>query len=66
MSGRHPWKKLFEETFSPEQRARINRDADKIVVDSRRRRASAPVARPSASRPTSRRTEQPEVASRRR
>lgn len=66
MSGRHPWKKLFEETFSPEQRARINRDAEKIVVDNRRRRASAPIAPHSASRPTSRRTKQPQAASRRR
>jgi len=33
MSGRHPWNKLFEETFSPEQRARIIRDADKLVEE---------------------------------
>lgn len=66
MSGRHPWNKLFEETFSPEQRAQIIRDADQIVAQSRRRRATAPVAPRSASRPTSRRTEQPKAVSRRR
>ncbi len=37
MSGRHPWSKLFEATFSPEQRAQIIRDADKLVADNRRR-----------------------------
>lgn len=35
MSGRHPWNRLFEQTFSPEQRAQIIRDADKLVDDKR-------------------------------
>lgn len=38
MSGRHPWNELFEGTFSPKQRARIIRDADKLVADNRRPR----------------------------
>ncbi len=52
MSGRHPWNKLFEETFSPEQRARIIRDADKLVADDRQRRRDTPQAsRTSPPRP---------------
>lgn len=37
MSGRHPWNKLFEATFSPEERAQIIRDADKLVAENPRR-----------------------------
>ncbi len=64
MSGRHPWNKLFEATFSPEQRARIIREADEIVAKDRQRRAAAPVAPRSSPRPTSRRAEQAKAASR--
>ena len=49
MSGHHPWNKLFEETFPPEKRAQIIRDADKLVVDNpveRTRRARVNRAKP--------------------
>ena len=58
MSGRHPWNKLFEKTFTPEQRARIIRDADKLVADNpvetlpRTRRAGPHRAAPQEPQPT--------------
>lgn len=60
MSGRHPWNKLFEATFSPEQRAQIIRDADKLVADIDRREALTAEASP---RTRSLQAQGPEAAS---
>lgn len=39
MSGRHSWTDLLERTYTPQERAAISADGDKIVADNRRRQA---------------------------
>lgn len=39
MSGRHSWADLLERTYTPQERAAISADGDKIVADNRRRQA---------------------------
>lgn len=39
MSGRHPWTDLLKRTYTPQERAAISADGDKIVADNRRRQA---------------------------
>ena len=51
MSGRHSWNRLFEATFSPEQRARIIRDADKLLDDNRLEPHRRPVLRREGATP---------------
>ena len=39
MSGRHSWTDLLQRTYTPQERAAISADGDKIVADNRRRPA---------------------------
>ena len=45
MTGHRPWKELYERTFTPEQRARIEAESERMFEeDTRRRRGEAPAA----------------------
>ena len=58
MSGRHSWTELLERTYTPEERAAISADGDRIVADNRRRQAARVEPPAPVSRPRSPRTEQ--------
>ena len=54
MSGRHSWTDLLERTHTPQERAAISADGDKIVADNRRRQALRQPRRDTAAPPRGR------------
>ena len=54
MSGRHSWTDLLERTYTPQERAAISADGDKIVADNRRRQDLRQPRRDTAAPPRGR------------
>ena len=50
MTGHHPWKKLLEETFSPEERAEIAVESEKMARAYARQQQLSRAARVSSKR----------------
>ena len=46
MSGHHPWQKLLDETYTPEQQEAIRAESKRMLEEHRRRRNVASSARP--------------------
>ena len=46
MSGHHPWQKLLDKTYTPEQQEAIRAESKRMLEEHRRRRNVASSARP--------------------